>query len=204
MQALYRESYLTYRELEPGYYGGRVEIVAVDNTLLASAESDRPDRSYGGLAKEMHIRLTRVDGLHLGTLVRPKAWTRENHAVLDEHGQFAGEFIGPTMTPVVEIKTLAGVVGRINYGRAESAIVTPAGQPLIRCIHTENYHAATIGFRASRRELSTPDTFVLEKLGPVPAWLFLFGLLMPIETNLRVDRSRQEVDRDFNWAGGGI
>lgn len=203
MQALYLEPYLTYRELQPGQYGGRIEIHGPDGTLRASAQSDRPDRSYGGFAKEMHIRLTRADGQHLGTLVRPKSWNRwENHTVLDEHGQFAGEFIQPRHVPVVEIKTLAGAVGRINFGHAESAIVTPTGQPLIRCVQTENYRPVIVGYRASRRALDAPDTFVLERLGPVPAWLFLFGLLMPIETNMRVDRSRQEVDRSFNGAGG--
>lgn len=196
MQELARERYLTYHELRPGVYGGAIHITGVDGRLLAVAESDKPTTSYGFLAKEMCIYLTRTDGVHLGTLVRPKAATREDHPVIDAAGRRVGEFVGPFFLPKVAIRTEVGEVGTIHLGRPESFILDPAGQPLVRCLQTQNYHVFET-YRTARQ----PDAFVIEKLGPVPAWLFLFALLMPIEANLRIDRSRVE---SRSPGGGGI
>lgn len=193
MRQLAAEPYLTYHERDPGVHGGRIDITGVDGTILASAEGDKPTRSSGWGAEALRVDLTRPDGGRLGALVRPRSSeaVKATHAVFDAHDVQVGEFAtvpGAMGTPWVVVRTGAGEVGRLGYATAERFIVDASGQPLIRCLQTANHNRMENRLRAVRR----PDEFVVERLGPTPAWLFLFGLLMPIDTNLRLDRDRRE------------
>jgi hypothetical protein len=188
MAALYREPHLTYRELEPDQYGGKVEILGADGRLLATAEGDDRSRANGLLAKDVTMYMWGVDGARLGFLRRGSGGLVESHSLFNEYNEPVGQFAASFGTTNVSINTNRGCVGRIYVGDRQSNIVTPNGMPLVRCTHTENFETLKMRLHPTRmlgRGLS--DVFVLEKLGPVPAWLFLFALWMPIEANLRID-----------------
>jgi hypothetical protein len=192
MVALYREPYLTYRELEPGDYGGRVEILGADGRLLAWAEGDGRSTGSGLLVKNVTVFLTGVDGARLGYLRRAQGLLGETHSLYDESNQCVGQF-SADFTADVSINTNRGGVGVIRYGEQQSTIVTPTGVPLVRCVYQEvDWGDSSLNFSSpSLRAVRRPDTYVLERLGPVPAWLFLFALWMPIEANLHLDIVRR-------------
>lgn len=187
LRNLAQHRFLAYREQEPGTYGGRIDIVDPNRTLVAVAEGDSRSQTWGFLASDVVIHLTDVHGIRLGSVVRKGRSLRENHPILDHHGVMFGEFLGPIgFTPSATVQTAAGKVARLELGRRDNYLVEPSGRRLAKVAHVQGHRLIEFGFDSWLQH----DVFVLELLASLPAWLFVVALLAPIEANMRGDTGR--------------
>lgn len=193
LQALVAQPHLRYIERAPAEVGGRIDVVAPDGRIVASAQADEPSTRYGDHTPDVLIHMIDADGTLLGTLVRGRG---QIHPVLDAAGNFQAELLGPHGTKRSHIRTPGGVVGMFTVQQQENWLVDSANQPIAKVIHAENFRISppmhVLDAKRNRIERSEyfPDTFILEPFRPVAPWWQLLAILAPVEANLRVDTLR--------------
>ena len=192
LQWLSREPTIAFYERDPGTYGGQVDLMSADGRLLGRSGSDRPSGASGVFRPAIDIHLWAASGVRLASMRRDSGLHNAVHQVIDSADMPMGAFVRRhAASTMVEIETGAGVVGYLDTAREDTWLQSVSGEKLAHIQRT-----------SQAQFLHAPrDTYVLQVLAPMPPWLFVFALLLPVEVDIRVSDRRRSAPRQGGSMG---